>query len=78
MHRYSKSHVTVELTVAGRGLDLSRTPDGTWWRVRLRARRCSNTVGWEAPEPPPGIGVREPRRPFGPEPLSAAGEVNLL
>jgi hypothetical protein len=30
-------------SLAGRGVFFSRTPDGMWWRVRLRARRCTTT-----------------------------------
>jgi hypothetical protein len=62
VQRHSPHHVTAQLTVAGRGLYFSRTPDGNWWALRLRRHRvrCS----WpDAGEPPPDIGVREPRRP---------------
>jgi hypothetical protein len=77
IRRYSQSHLAVELTIAGRGLYFSRTPDGTWWRLRLRRRSCSPTSFWAPPEPPPQVGVREPRRPFGPGPLGAASELDL-
>ena len=72
VRRYSRHHVTVHLAVAQRGLFFSRTPDGAWWRLRLRpcARRYEDRSGW--PDPPPGGGVREPRRPRGPGPRAAA------
>jgi hypothetical protein len=76
IRRYSAAHVDLRLTIAGRGLYLSHTPDGTWWRFRLRPRRCGfeDRSGWG--DPPPDIGVREPRRPRGPQPLSAAVELD--
>ena len=68
VRRYSAVHVDGRLAVAGRGLFFSRTPDGLWWRLRLR--RCRRVLedrdGWG--EPPPDGGVREPRRPLGPPP----------
>jgi hypothetical protein len=68
VHRYSAVHVDGRLAVAGRGLFFSRTPDGVWWRLRLRpCRRVpEERDGWG--EPPPQGGVREPRRPLGPAP----------
>ena len=68
VRRYSSSHVAVQFTVRGRGLYFSRTPDGAWWRLRLRPcpRVCEDRGGWG--EPPPDTGVREPRRPEGPGP----------
>jgi hypothetical protein len=66
VRRYSRGHLVAQLAVRGRGLFISRTPDGTWWRIRLRARRrvCEDRSGWT--EPPPDCGVREPREPMGP------------
>ena len=68
VHRYSAVHVDGRLAVAGRGLFFSRTPDGVWWRLRLRPCRrvLEYRGGWG--EPPPDGGVREPRRPLGPHP----------
>src|SRR5215207_8846793 len=45
IHRYSPAHVDGRLAVAGRGLFFSRTPDGVWWRVRVRRADgwCSRT-----------------------------------
>jgi hypothetical protein len=71
VHRYSPGHVVGEVAVRGRGLFFSRTPDGSWWRVRLRARRCTTTYPADWGDPPPDAGVREPRRPPGSGPLSA-------
>jgi hypothetical protein len=71
VQRYSSQHVAARLTVAGRGIYFSRTPDGVWWKLRLRrhAPRCC----WpDSDEDPPDGGVREPRRPVGPRPASAA------
>jgi hypothetical protein len=72
VRRYFSSHVVGEVSVAGRGLFFSRTPDGIWWRVRLHARRCTTTYPAEWGDAPPDAGVREPRRPPGRGPLSAA------
>ena len=69
IHRYSPARVDGRLAVAGRGLFFSRTPDGVWWRMRLRPCRrvvLEDREGWG--EPPPAGGVREPRRPLGPPP----------
>ena len=68
LHRYSPVHVDGRLAVAGRGLFFSRTPDGVWWRLRLRPCRgvLEDRDGWG--DPPPEGGVREPRRPLGPPP----------
>jgi hypothetical protein len=68
VRRYSPTHVGGRLAVAGRGLFFSRTPDGVWWRLRLRPcqRVLEDRDGWG--EPPPDGGVREPRRPLGPPP----------
>jgi hypothetical protein len=75
VHRYSSVHVDGRLAVAGRGVFFSRTPDGLWWRLRLRRCRrvLENRDGWG--EPPADCGVREPRRPLGPPPLE--GEIAL-
>jgi hypothetical protein len=74
VERYSGSHVVAHLTIAGRGVYLARTADGSWLRlvVRERRRRC----GWlgDAGEPPPDIGVREPRRPPGHGPKAGTAE----
>jgi hypothetical protein len=64
LKRYSRAHVDASVSIRGRGLFFSRTPDGVWWALRLRARRCTQTDGWD--DPPDG-GVREPRRPTGPK-----------
>ena len=73
--RRNGSHVVAQLAVGGRGLFFSRTPDGVWWRLRLRPcrRACEDRSGWG--EPPPDSGVREPRPRPGPGPL--AGVVEL-
>jgi hypothetical protein len=73
---YSGTHVVAQLAIAGRGLYFSRTPDGAWWRLRLRPCRrvCEDRGGWS--EPPPDSGVREPRRPLGPGPIAGAVEVD--
>ena len=76
VRRYSRHHVTARLAVARRGVFFSRTPDGVWWRLRLRPcdRRCEDRSGW--PDPPPDGGVREPRPPRGPGPLAAAVQLD--
>lgn len=76
LRRYSARHLAAELTIAGRGLYVSHTPDGTWWRLRLRARRCALEDRGAWGDPPPDIGVREPRPPRGPDPLAAAVELD--
>jgi hypothetical protein len=75
VRRFSHSHVVGELTVAGRGLFFSRTPDGLWWRLRLGGRRCTTTYPADWGDAPPDAGVREPRRPPGRGPLNAAAAV---
>ena len=77
VRRYSGAHVVAHLAVASRGLYFSRTPDGIWWRLRLRPcrRRCEDRSGWG--DPPPDVAVREPRRPLGPGPWAAAVDVEL-
>jgi hypothetical protein len=74
VRRYSGSHLVVQLTVLGRGLYVSRTADGTWLRLLVGGRRA---CGWPgaASDPPPDIGVREPRRPPGHDPRSGTAEV---
>jgi hypothetical protein len=76
MRRYSGSHLVTHIAIAGRGLYFSRTPDGTWWRLRLNPWRrvCEDRGNWE--EPPPASGVREPRRPLGPGPLPGGVELD--
>lgn len=76
VRRYSGSHVVAQLAVGGRGLYFSRTPDGVWWRLRLRPCRrvCEDRGGWG--EPPLDGGVREPRRPLGPGPLAGLVELD--
>ena len=78
VHRYSRGHVTVHATLAGRGLGISRTPEGTWWAVRLRRRRCAPLSWWPEDGGPEGSGVREPRRPRGPGALAAADAIDPL
>ena len=77
LRRYSAAHIHAQLTIAGRGLFFSHTPDGTWWRFRLRPRRCAIEGRSTWGDSPPDIGVREPRRPLGPGPLTAAAELDL-
>jgi hypothetical protein len=76
VRRYSGTHVVAHLAVAGRGLYVSRTADGTWWRLRVRRRQraCEDRRDWG--DPPPDGGVREPRHPLGPDPLAAAIELD--
>jgi hypothetical protein len=70
--RYSPSHFVAELSLAGRGVFFSRTPDGVWWRVRFGGRRCTTTFPADWGDAPPDAGVREQRRPPGRGPLNAA------
>lgn len=72
LRRYSPSHVVGHIALGGRGLFFSRTSDGTWWRLRLRAHRCRTTCPEDWADPPPDGGVREPRRPPGLGPLDAS------
>jgi hypothetical protein len=74
--RYSTTHVVAQLAVRGRGLYFSRTPDGVWWRLRLRPCRrvCEDRGAWG--EPPSDSAVREPRRPLGPGPITGAIELD--
>jgi hypothetical protein len=76
VHRYSRGHVTMRATLAGRGLYVSKTPDGVWWAVRLRRRACPPASWWPDEGPPGQSGVREPRRPVGPGPLAAADAID--
>lgn len=78
VHRYSRGHVTVQATLAGRGLYISETPDGVWWAVRVRRRACPPTTWWPDDGGPEFGGVREPRRPVGPGPLAAADAIDPL
>jgi hypothetical protein len=69
VRRHSRRHISARLAVRGRGIYFSRTPDGDWWKLRLRRRRCV-TAG-NGQDPPPDIAVREPRHPK--RPSSGAG-----
>jgi hypothetical protein len=71
VRRYSRTNVAVCLTAGGRGLYVSRTADGLWWRVRLR-RGCPPPRCGDIPEGPDGAEMREPRRPTGPGPRIGA------
>ena len=74
VRRYSRGHLAGQFALCGRGLFFSRTPDGTWWKLRLRAsvRRCNTTFPPHWGDDRPDGGVREPRRPAGPGPSSAS------
>jgi hypothetical protein len=72
VRRYSRGHIAGEIALGGRGLFFSRTPDGTWWSVRLRRRRCGMTHLADSGDAPPDGGVREPRPPPGSGPRSSA------
>jgi hypothetical protein len=72
VRRYSPRHVVAQVAIGGRGLFFSRTPDGTWWKLRLRSRRCIATSPTDWGDPPSAGGVREPRRPRAPGPLAAS------
>ena len=76
VRRYSRGHVSAQLAIAGRGLYVSRTPDGTWWKVRLRRCAPACPPAEDRGEPPPDAGVREPRRPFGQGPIAGAVELD--
>lgn len=68
--RYSRRHVEIRVTVAGRGLYFSRTPDGIWCKLRLR--RHTPRCYWPEPgDQPPDCGVREPRNPPGGGPVGS-------
>ena len=69
VRRYSRRHVVASLTVQDRGIYFSRTPDGDWWKLRLRRRHCARP---NDDEDPPDSGVREPRPPAGAGPASGA------
>jgi hypothetical protein len=75
VRRYSPRHVVGEVALGGRGVFFSRTPDGTWWRLRLRSRRCTTTAPDDWDDLPPDDGVREPRRPVGPGPLTSSAKL---
>jgi hypothetical protein len=72
VRRHSRRHVTAHVAIGQRGLFFSRTPDGVWWRLRLRPcdRRYEDRSGWG--DPPPDARVREPRRPLGTGPRASA------
>ncbi len=72
VRRYSRRHLVGEFALGSRGLFFSRTPDGLWWSVRLRRRRCDTTLPADWGDAPPDGGVREPRRPPGPGPRGSA------
>lgn len=75
VRRYSGSHLVGHLAIGGRGLYFSRTPDGTWWKLRMRLRGCTSWIA-DTGDPPPDVGVREPRRPVGPGPSAGAVELD--
>ena len=77
VRRYSRAHVAGEVALGGRGVFFSRTPDGVWWRLRLRSRRCTTTFPVDGDDSPPDGGAREPRRPPGLGPLDAAAKNEL-
>jgi hypothetical protein len=68
--RYSRQHVVARLTIFGRGLYFSRTPDGIWCKLRLR-RHVPRCCWPERGDEPPDMGVREPRNPPGRGPVTA-------
>ena len=76
VRRYLPGHMTVQATLAGRGLYITRTPDGAWWAIRLRRRRCEPAGSWPDERGPEAGGVREPCRPIGPGPLAAADAID--
>ena len=76
VHRYSRGHLTVQATLAGRGLYITKTPNGAWWAIRLRRRRCEPAGSWPDERGPEAGGVREPRRPMGPGPLAATDAID--
>jgi hypothetical protein len=69
-HRYSRGHFAAQFTIRGRGFFLSRTPDGTWWKLRLGRRDCRSVYPSEWGDQPPDSGVREPRSPLPSTPTS--------
>src|SRR3954447_21382324 len=76
VRRYSAKHVVGQVALGGRGLFFSHTPDGKWWRLRVRRRRCSITPPAPLGDAPRDGGVREPRHPSGPGPLTASVELD--
>jgi hypothetical protein len=74
VRRYSRTHMIAQVALRGRGLFFSRTPDGTWWKLRLRARKPTCSERWDPGDTDDGCGVREPRRPRGPLPTIGAGD----
>lgn len=74
VRRYSRVHLEGHVALHGRGVFFSRTPDGFWWRLRLRARRRSCSAFPGPDDGGPDIGVREPHRPSGPQ---LSGSVQL-
>ncbi|MDQ3849183.1 MAG: hypothetical protein M3296_01005 [Actinomycetota bacterium] len=76
VRRYSRSHIVGHVALGGRGLFFSHTPDGFWWRLRFRSRRCGPGDWRDAP--PDASGVREPRVPCGPGPLVGAAAFEPL
>jgi hypothetical protein len=63
-HRFSKGHFTVQFAIRDRGLYFGRTPDDTWWKIRLGQRDCTYVYPSDWGDPPPDSGVREPRGPL--------------
>jgi hypothetical protein len=74
-HRYSRGHFTAQFAIRERGFFVSRTPDGTWWALRLRKRRCGSVPPSDCGDPPPDGGVREPRRPLPSGPFRSVGSL---
>jgi hypothetical protein len=62
-HRYSRGHFTAEFAIRGHGLFLSRTPDGTWSKLRLGKRDCATVYPGDWGDAHPDRGVREPCSP---------------
>jgi hypothetical protein len=75
-HRYSRGHFTAQFAVRGRGFFLCRTPDGTWWKLRVGRRDCGSVYPSDWGEQPPNSGVREPRSPL-PSTPTATVELDL-
>jgi hypothetical protein len=46
LRRYCRTHVTAQLAIRHRGLFVSRTADGFWWRLRPVRCGATGTVDW--------------------------------